>query len=191
VDLRRGDLFDEQDPEPSEENEALLDRISELLGDDESAGFDLSQLGQLKPDLLRVFCEMLDSHGYQYIRVSPLLVRMVMADEVGTFEVMVNTRPEIDYIGVVTRYGPRVPWEMRPAVAEAILTLNNGIAIGHFEIDPEDGELRFRHGRDTEHTGFNVEEAAQMLNYACWVTTQNYSKLMKVTYGAVTPAEIA
>jgi hypothetical protein len=192
--MRRRNLFDEDEPERSPDTPAgsqeLLGRISGMLGPGDGWSGDLSECEELKPDLLRVFCEMLDGEGYGYDRIAPDAVRMTMALEAGTIDILINTFRKLDYIGVVARYAPRVEWEMRPAVAEAIITLNNTAFIGHFEMDPHNGELRFRISRDTEHTGFTVDEARAMLNFACMTVSSHYTTLMKIAYGAMTPGDL-
>jgi len=83
----------------------------------------------------------------------------------------------------------RAPEDKRPAVAEFLTRANYGLLIGNFEMDFEDGEIRYKTSIDVE--GDRLSPALlRQLTYANVVTMDRYLPgIMSVIYGNVTPVE--
>jgi hypothetical protein len=83
----------------------------------------------------------------------------------------------------------RAPEDKRMAVAEFITRANYGLAVGNFELDFEDGEIRFKTSVDME--GFPLSPAAlQPLVYGNVAMMDTYLPgILSVIYGGVSPAE--
>lgn len=76
--------------------------------------------------------------------------RMVCADfqgEVGTYRLMAVVDEEGNLFQVLGLSHLRVPEGARPLIAEALVRANYGLVLGKFEMDFEDGELRFQIGQ--------------------------------------------
>ena len=84
-----------------------------------------------------------------------------------------------------------VPDSTRPQVAEFITRANFGMRLGAFEMDYEDGELRFLTGVDLEGAPDEALQAAirQCVVAACATADRYYPGLMSVVYGGAGPRE--
>lgn len=82
-----------------------------------------------------------------------------------------------------------VPKEKRARVAEFITRVNYGMVIGNFEMDYDDGEVRYKTSIDVE----GVELLAPMIRqvvYANLIITDRYlNSLMRVIYSDVEPEQ--
>ena len=83
----------------------------------------------------------------------------------------------------------KAPEETRQAVAEFVTRANYGMRIGNFELDFNDGEIRYKSSLDFEGETLTpglikaaIYPAVQTLDYYL-------PGLMKVVYGGATPAE--
>lgn len=80
-----------------------------------------------------------------------------------------------------------VPDDKRPNMAEFITRVNYGMIIGNFELDYEDGEVRYKTSVDVEGTDLSMSLIRQLV-YANLVVTDRYLPgVMKVMYGDITP----
>lgn len=79
--------------------------------------------------------------------------------------------------------------DRRVAVAEYLMRANYGLSIGNFEMDFDDGEVRFRTGIDVE--GDRLSPALlKSLIYSNWVTMDRYLPgLQAVIANQVSPAQ--
>ena len=83
----------------------------------------------------------------------------------------------------------KVPEELRPAIAEFITRANYGLRIGNFEMDFNDGEVRYKSSLDFEGQTLTP----QLIKLAIYPAVQTLDRylpgLMAVIYGGKTPAE--
>jgi hypothetical protein len=81
------------------------------------------------------------------------------------------------------------PEDRRPAVAELLTRANYGLFIGNFELDLDDGEIRYKTSIDVE--GDRLSPAlVQQLAYANVFTMDRYLPgMMGLIYGHISPEE--
>jgi hypothetical protein len=80
-----------------------------------------------------------------------------------------------------------VPDDKRPAISEFITRANYGMVIGNFEMDFEDGEIRYKTSIDVEGAALLPPLIRQMV-YANVIITDRYLPgLMSVLYGGKSP----
>lgn len=81
------------------------------------------------------------------------------------------------------------PEDMRPWVAEYLTRANYGLFLGNFEMDFEDGEIRFKTSIDVEGGELTTALVRQLV-YANIVMMDRYLPgLLKVIYGGLSPSE--
>ncbi len=81
------------------------------------------------------------------------------------------------------------PSEKIPQVVEFITRANYGMIIGNFELDYNDGEIRYKTSIDVESTDFPPQLVKQVV-YANVVVLDRYlSGLMRVIYADANPAD--
>ena len=79
------------------------------------------------------------------------IYRMEFASEKGEWTCLVHVREEMAQVLFYSIYPRNAPEERRPALAELLTRANYGLANGNFEMDFQDGEIRYKTYVDTQH----------------------------------------
>ncbi|MQA14518.1 MAG: YbjN domain-containing protein [Pseudonocardiaceae bacterium] len=79
------------------------------------------------------------------------------ADDPALYTVVAVVREDDRQVLIYSACPPDVPEHRRAAVAELLTRANYGLFIGNFELDLDDGEVRFKTGVDVE--GTDVDDA--------------------------------
>jgi hypothetical protein len=91
---------------------------------------------------------------------------------------------------VMYAYSPsKVAEDMRPVAAEYLTRANYGLHIGNFELDWNDGEVRFKSGIDFEDEILTFNWIRNTVYPAVHLMNRYFPGLMMVIYGSKTPAE--
>lgn len=77
-------------------------------------------------------------------------VRFALTGKNGQYQVHIVTRENTDRILIYTIVPLRISEEQRPGCAELIARANYGLQIGNFELDMDDGEVRYKTSADFE-----------------------------------------
>ncbi len=88
--------------------------------------------------------ELLDERGIGYWANGDQAVRLDLRGEVAEYRITAGVEPETDLFQVVGRSPLLVPEGCRTAAAETIARANYGLRLGKFELDLDDGEVRFQ-----------------------------------------------
>lgn len=100
----------------------------------------------------------LDAREIPYVLdPSGSIAGLMSASEKGPWTVYIAMLEADEQVVVHSAFNPPVPEERRDAVALFLARANYGILIGNFEIDLEDGELRYKTSIDVE--GAELTEA--------------------------------
>lgn len=83
----------------------------------------------------------------------------------------------------------RIPLEERVPACELLMRANHGLMFGSFDIDFNDGEVRYKVSIDTEGGSLGVPAVQSMITVALDMYELWYAPLMKVVYGGVTPED--
>jgi|JI10StandDraft_1071094.scaffolds.fasta_scaffold1107456_1 hypothetical protein len=84
----------------------------------------------------------------------------------------------------------KIQQAFRPAIAELLCRINlSEIGLGHFDLDFDDGEIRFRIIFDLEGSHFSIEMARNMRDQALLTVDKFYPAIMAVLYGDKTAQE--
>lgn len=83
----------------------------------------------------------------------------------------------------------RAPLDRLAAVAEYTTRANFGLAVGNFELDMSDGELRFKTSLDVEGTPITTQLVQQAVNANVVVTDLYLPGLLAVVRGEMNPLE--
>lgn len=98
----------------------------------------------------------------------PEVVRAAVASANGEWSLYVVCREEFGRCSIYSQAPWSAPEEVRMAMAELLVRINYGIAIGNFEMDFSDGEIRFKTSLDVAggHLGHAMFEALLDSNLA-------------------------
>jgi hypothetical protein len=82
-----------------------------------------------------------------------------------------------------------IPEENRPAVAEFTTRANYGMKIGNFELDYNDGEVRYKTSVDVDNVPFVPQLISNMVYANVWTMDRYLPGILSVVYGNTLPQE--
>ncbi|MGK0360873.1 MAG: hypothetical protein ACI9U2_003187 [Bradymonadia bacterium] len=133
----------------------------------------------------------LDNSEWPYAPLpnNPDWLRMVHNGGSGQWQCYLQTREKQEQLFFFSMGAMYVPESKRPAVAEFLNRANYGLVIGNFEMDYNDGEVRFKTYFDAQ--GFAItRKAVEVHVFANLATFDRYNAgLMSVMFGDVAPAD--
>jgi len=123
---------------------------------------------------------------FQIHPVEPL-VFMQMTGENGTWSFLAMCDDVKDRFSTISSAPVRIPAPKRAAVAEYLTRANWGLAIGNFELDYSDGEVRYKVSMDTDGIQLNEQLIGQTVAVNCRMMDRYLPGLMAVAYSNETP----
>ena len=87
---------------------------------------------------------LLDEREIGYATGDEEVVRTDLRGEVASYRIVARVEVEADLFQVFGYSPVRIPEGCRPAIAEAVARANYGLRLGKFELDLDEGELRFQ-----------------------------------------------
>ena len=126
-------------------------------------------------------------HGYRYLLVDANTLWLYIRSEAGLYSLDFNTNDESDLVRLAGCYGSYVPDDRRVAVAELLTRINTRLGFGNFELDFDDGEVRFRIGADVEGGWLAESVVDRMMSYALGTLDRYHQAVMAVAFGGTEP----
>ena len=83
----------------------------------------------------------------------------------------------------------RVPEAQRPMIAELLARINYGLNIGNFELDMNDGEIRYKTSIDVEGGELTSRMAETVIAINISTTDRYFPSFTDVMYAGVAPVE--
>ena len=83
----------------------------------------------------------------------------------------------------------RVPEPQRPVIAELLSRINYGLNIGNFELDMNDGEIRYKTSIDVEGGELTSRMAETLIAVNISTTDRYFPAFTDVMYAGVAPVE--
>jgi len=117
------------------------------------------------------------------------LYRMGFSGKNGQTTCFAQVRVDLDQFLFYVVVPVKAPEDLRPAVAEFVVRANYGLRIGNFEMDFNDGELRYKSSLDFEGATLTAELIRNAIYPAVQTTDRYLPGLMAVIYGGEAPAE--
>lgn len=102
-------------------------------------------------------------------------------------EAEINEKQQIFYF--YSFFPVTIPKEKRLAMAEFITRANYGLRLGNFEMDFEDGEVRYRTSVDVENDMLSISLVSNMVYPNVWTMDRYLPGLFEVVYGSSSPAQ--
>jgi hypothetical protein len=128
-----------------------------------------------------------DHRGYKYQQIGESTLTLISRRESASYMIMFRSNPKLDWLGLVASYGSNVPAFRRVAIAEAASRANMRLSLGNFELDFDDGELRFRAGVDVEGGVLSERMVENMLGAAIAALERFHEAFMQVAFGGADP----
>jgi hypothetical protein len=130
---------------------------------------------------------MLDGYEYRYHLMDPSTLWLYIRNEAGLYALCFLTNEDARFMRIVGSYGSGVPDDRRVAVAELLSRINVRLGFGNFELDFDDGEVRFRVGEDVQGTQLTEAVVDRMLGYTLVTLDRYHQAVMTVAFGTVEP----
>lgn len=137
---------------------------------------------------MELFERYLDADDWNY-ESGDGYARMGFTGESGTWKVFFSADDD-GVIAVVSALEMFVPAARRLEVSVLFSWINFQLRVGGFQLDPRDGEVRFRIAYDVEGTTFTQEMFRNMLGFNLATMDRWFPVVMSVAYGNVA-AEVA
>jgi hypothetical protein len=145
-------------------------------------------------NLLDKLIDFFDSEEWEYqVLENRSILRISFSGENGHWPCFAQAREPQQQIIVYSICPLRVPEAKRAQMAEFLTRANYGLVIGNFEMDFEDGEVRYKTSLDLE----DVEDAAEvtqvLLRHVIYANVSSMDRylpgMLTVLAGSATPAE--
>lgn len=140
--------------------------------------------------ILRSICDFLDAEGVRYEADEPAqAVRFFFTTEAAGWMVSVHHFTELQQVVAASHFPSVVPPELRDAVMEYAIRVNNELLVGGFDVDLDAGHVRFRTGMDLDDIDVNASLVRNLL-YANISGMDMYLQgLNRVAFGGMAPAD--
>ena len=110
--------------------------------------------------------------------------------ENGKADTIIDIHTDSEKVLIYTTCPTIVPMNQRPRVAEFITRANQGLFIGNFELDFEDGELRYKSNYIYDDTFPNSESVFEKNLFATFHMMDKYLPgIMSVIYANILPSQ--
>lgn len=139
--------------------------------------------------LMPVVQQVLDVRSWKGIPLSDDSIIVRVRDRHAVYDVFLTTNDETRFVCCYCIFSARVPAHRRPEVAEALTRANWGLALGNFELDFQDGEVRFRLSVDVEGGELAPQMLHNMLTTGLYMAERYHDAVMCVAFGDAGPAE--
>jgi hypothetical protein len=107
-----------------------------------------------------------------------------------TVRMLATAREKEHQVIVCAWMAPKVPPERRAAVAEFFSRLNITYYVGSFDIDLDDGGVRFRVGLDVEGGELTDRMVVNLFDMTAYIADLHHERLMQVIYGGADPKAV-
>lgn len=109
--------------------------------------------------------------------------------QVASYRVIGRIEADQDLFQVFGLIPIRVPKGCRPAVAEAITRANFGLKVGNFEMDFDDGELRYQIAHLLAGDSLDGETVRRLIGTTMAMMDRYLPAILSVIYGNELPAD--
>jgi len=119
-------------------------------------------------------------------------IKSICADfrgEVGTYRLIASVDDDRDLFDVYAYSPVRVPEGARPSIAETLTRANYGLRLGKFEMDCDDGEVRFQLAHVFPDGVLAEEIISRSFSLAMTMLDRYLSAVLSVIYGNEHPKD--
>ena len=167
--------------------DGLTNSVTSILQEGLEAGFkSTSTDGQFFEEIVNFFEE--DGWPFVQIEGEPLL-QMVFQGENGKWTCYAKARDDQEQFVFYSVCPINAPDSKRLAIAEFLTRANSGMIIGNFEMDFEDGEIRYKTSIDVEDDSLSSAVIKRLVYANVMMVDAYLPGSMSVIYGDVTPLD--
>ena len=142
--------------------------------------------------LLETVEALLQERGAKYSRHDALpILKLDQEGVTGDWTIFIRAREEERQLIVLSVFPEHVPDELLAAMAEFVTRANYGLNIGNFEMDYDDGEVRFRTSIDFEDAPLLDSLAATLISANVAVMDDYFAGITAVLNGVPPASAVA
>lgn len=139
---------------------------------------------------IKKIAQYLDKIGWRY-RVGDDMIETGFSGQSGIYPLVIGLQRRNNTLLFMTqplaKAKDNISRSQLSELLEALLNMNYTLAIGCFERDSSDGEIRFRAGTPTEDGGLTFEQFRNWLMASCAAVDRYYPELQGYIYGKKGP----
>lgn len=140
------------------------------------------------PSLLPIVIAALDEREWDYtVNDPPTFVSFGVSADHAAYHCAIFVDDDARLVTMLAQSTLRVPPDERSSVCELLTRANCGLLFGNFDLDFNDGEVRYKVSVDVEGGTLGIPTVHTMISTALDMYELWYPPLMKVIYGGVTP----
>ncbi|HMV67082.1 MAG TPA: YbjN domain-containing protein [Myxococcota bacterium] len=132
--------------------------------------------------------EFFASDDWKFQELDGKDLHMRYRGDVGTWSCFARAREQEDQFVFYSVAPINTPPERRAAMAEFVTRANYGMIIGNFEMDFNDGEVRYKTSVDVEGTDLVAPLIRQLVYANVAMMNRYYSGILSVAFGGGEPA---
>ncbi|HEX8393359.1 MAG TPA: YbjN domain-containing protein [Longimicrobium sp.] len=141
------------------------------------------------PVLLPIVRGALDAMDWSYTESESDGLVCEMAGEHTVYSFLFRVDEKLEIVCCYARVGFRVPPDKRLQVCEVLTRANYGLRVGNFEMDMEDGEIRYKASVDMEGGVLGETMVQNLVRASVAGFDRYYPAVMRVVYAGTSPAE--
>lgn len=127
--------------------------------------------------------ELLDDGEHEWLLIG------AFDTEIGRVRVVVALR-DVPNQWVVQAYHPLViVSSMRPIASELLMRINDALIVGNWEINWDDGHMRFRIGTDFTNGFLSVEKISDFVQFALTSLLEYHTPIVRTLFDGVSPQQ--
>jgi len=167
--------------------DGLTNSVTSILQEELEAGFKSPATdGQFFEEIVNFF----EEDGWPFVQIEgESVLQMVFQGENGKWTCYAKARDDEDQFVFYSVCPINAPDSKRLAVAEFLTRANSGMIIGNFEMDFEDGEIRYKTSIDVEDDSLSCALIKRLVYANVMMMDAYLSGIMSVIYGDVTPLD--
>jgi hypothetical protein len=117
------------------------------------------------------------------------ILQLAFSGDNGEWQCFAQTNEDLEQFVFYSVCSTKVPRDKREAVAEFLHRVNFGLIIGSFEIDMDDGEVRYKTSIDVEDDRLTYALIKRLVYPNVLMMDKYYPGIMAVVYGNIDPKE--
>jgi len=167
--------------------DGLTNSVTSILQEELEAGFKSPTTdGQFFEEIVNFF----EEDGWPFVQIEgEQLLQMVFQGENGKWTCYAKARDDPEQFVFYSVCPVNTPDSKRLAVAEFLTRANSGMIIGNFEMDFEDGEIRYKTSIDVEDDSLSCALIKRLVYANVMMMDAYLPGIMSVIYGDVTPLD--
>ncbi|MGK7930075.1 MAG: YbjN domain-containing protein [Microcystaceae cyanobacterium] len=131
-----------------------------------------------------------EDDDWKFMEVSPKeALKMGVSGRNGEYDCYAIANEERQTFRFVSQIPIKVPENQRVLMAEFLTRANYGLSVGNFEMDFEDGEIRYKTSIDVEGDRLTPALVENLVNINVITVDRYFPGMMKVIYGGLSPED--